>query len=229
MADEVVQTQTEPPLGNDASARSQDGTILNQATKPETPETKPTSTETVKPEEKAAEGEKKPEAKTDGPPETYAEFKVPDGYKLDEAVSKEAGELFKEAGLTQDQAQKMVDLYVREAQKAFAQPLETYEAMKTDWRNEVVKDPKLGNGTDLLPDVKAGLGRMIDAIGGEAATAFRDAMALTGAGDHPAVIRGLYALAQLVTEGRPVKAGAPVTPKQAQPPTGAKALYPNLS
>jgi len=46
-------------------------------------------------------------------PAEYAEFTVPDGVKLDDALLAEAAPVFKELGLTQEQAQKLVDFQAR--------------------------------------------------------------------------------------------------------------------
>ena len=162
-------------------------------------------------------------------PEAY-EFKVPEGVKLDPATLEKVTPIFKEAGLSQEVAQKLMTAHIEQLQAAAKGPQEVYEKLRTDWRNEVVGDKALGDGTGLKPEVKATLGRAIDSMGGEAAQAFRQAMELTGAGDHPAVIRGLYAMAQLLTEGRPLKAGGPVPVSSPdKPASAAKAMYPNLA
>lgn len=74
-----------------------------------------------------------------GVPEKY-EFKVPEGQKLDEAAVKEATEVFRDLGLTNEQAQKLIDLdFKRQAAsaKAFKEQTET-------WVKEVKDDPDVG-------------------------------------------------------------------------------------
>ncbi len=49
-------------------------------------------------------------------PDTYADFVMPEGVELDSALLTEAAPLFKELGLTQDQAQKLVDFQAKQVQ-----------------------------------------------------------------------------------------------------------------
>jgi len=151
---------------------------------------------------------------------------------LDEKFSGEATAVFKELGLTQDQASKLVKLYMDRAVHDYEAPYRRFEEMQTEWRGKVVSDPALGDGADLKPEVKATLGRAIDSMGPQLATEFRQVMADLGAAVHPVVIRGLLAMAQQATEGRPVRGGGPSPVGQSAPgsrPSAAKSLYPNLA
>lgn len=219
----------EQPLPNSPEARTTDGTIKDQAlTTPETKTEIQPSTDT-KTETKAESTETKTETK-DGPPEKY-EFKAPEGYELDEKLIEKASATFKELGLTQAQAEKLVEMYNEKAMEAAEGPYKKFEEIRTGWRNEVLSDPVMGNGTELKPEVKATLGRAIDSMGAKEAAAFREAMELTGAADNPAVIRGLLALGKAVTEGRPVTGAGPAKTGQTAPgqsKSAAQAMYPNL-
>jgi hypothetical protein len=219
-------TQTPPTeaLGNSPEARNPDGSLKESAPVQETkPETKP--------EAKPAEDEKS-DAKP-GAPETYAEFKAPEGYTLDEATVAKATPIFKELGLSQDQAQKLVDFYGDLSREAAEEPFKAYEATRNGWRDEVIKDATLGNGKDgLKPEVQARIQKAIDILPPADATALREALTLTGAGDHPAFIRAFNALADRLTEGSPVTGRGPSPHGQSASgqgrPTAAQALYPNL-
>jgi hypothetical protein len=169
-----------------------------------------------------------------GAPEAYAAFKVPDGFSLDEKVLTEASATFKELGLTQDAAQKLVDMHIRQAQEAAEQPYKAYTEMREGWRKSVLADPIVGNGADLKPEVKQTIARMYDVVGDtKLVTEFKEAMDMTGVGDHPAFVKLLYSLAQRATEGRPVAGTGPTPASQAAPgaavrPNPAQAIYPNL-
>lgn len=170
----------------------------------------------------------KPDAAA-GPPEKY-EFKVPDGFTLDETVSKEAGELFKGMGLTQEHAQSLIDFYATKAVEASNAPYKTYSDMRAGWVDAVKADPEIGG---KLPEVKLTVARAIDGLGDpKLAADFREAMDLTGAGDNPAFIKAFYKLAQKVAPGTHVAAGGPSTFGQARPGgapgSAAKAMFPNL-
>lgn len=216
---------SEAPLPNSPEAREPDGTLKPAPTLVSTTPEPETKTEPKPPQ--ASEPEAKPEPQA-GVPEKY-EFALPKGQELDEKFAGEASAVFKDLGLTQEQAGKLVKLYGDRIAGIVAGPQKAYEDMRTSWRNETTADPTLGNGTDLKPEVKAVLGRAIDSMGALAAP-FREAMDLIGAGDHPAVIRGLYALAKRVGEGTAVKGNGPAPVKDPAKPTSvAHALYPNLS
>lgn len=220
---------SEAPLPNSPEAREADGTLkpaptLTSASSETTKETPP-STDTTK---ETPEPEAKVEGEKPAVPEKY-EFTAPEGQELDEKFTGEVSAIFKEAGLTQELAAKLNKLYNDKIAGLAAAPQQAYEQMRTGWRNETTSDPTLGNGTDLKPEVKAVLGRAIDSMGAAAAP-FREAMDLIGAGDHPAVIRGLFALAKRVGEGTAVKGNGPAPVKDPAKPTSvAHALYPNLS
>ncbi len=233
---------SEAPLANSPEARTEMGDIKDAANNRLAPPTETTQTtdttdqtkkdttstdKTTQSAEGTKEGEKKP---TEGVPEKY-DLKAPEGYELDAKMMEAAGGIFKELGLNNDQAQKLVDFYTKTTLEAADSPYKKFEEIRTGWRNEVVGDAELGDGSDLKPEVKATIGRAIDAMGPKLAADFREIMHTTGAGDNPTIIRGILALAKQATEGRPVKGGGPSPLGQgntAKPPTAAKALFPNL-
>jgi|SRR5581483_8205241 len=229
MADEPNPTPTPAPVqGNDPAARTPTGEIKDHlSATPSTTEPKldpSTATQAAKPADpKAAE---KSEASV---PDKY-EFKAPEGYELNAKLVEEATPIFKELGLTQEAAQKLVDFYA----KAAAEPERLMTEMRSGWRDEVIKNPALGDGKDnLKPEVRANISRAIENVGdAKAISAFKEAMDLTGVGDHPAIIAGLNALGKQLAEGTLVRGGAPSSAGQTAPnapkPTAAQALYPNL-
>lgn len=228
---DVTQSQdapTQTPLANDPTARTSEGTIKDQQASQtsSTPEpTKPASTEAPKPSV-AADAKATPE----GAPEKYEPFKAPEGFEIDAPTSEKASAVFRELGLSQAQAQKLVDFYAQTSADAAAEPYKQYETMRNGWRDQVVKDPTLGDGTGLRSEVKATIGRAVDSLPAEVARDFRAAMDLTGAGDNPAFIKAFYNLAQRLGEGTAVRSGAPapVRAPGAAPKSAASALYPNL-
>lgn len=225
--------------------RTADGTIANQgqtttaaATTPQTsttPETPPT-TETKTDDKTLINQEGKSlanqtQAEATGAPEAYAAFKVPEGYTLDEDIAKEAGALFKERGLTQEQAQKFVDFYVAKTNEAVNAPYEVWRETQAEWVKQVKADPFLG---PRLSNVTNTISKAIDLISKDnpkLAEGFRQVMDFTGAGNHPAFIRMFYEMASRLTEGTHV-AGTGPSPagqrREGQRPTAAQAMYPNL-
>ena len=213
---------TIPASGNDPTARTTDGTIKDQsATQPITsPQSEPKTDGTDTPDT-----DPKPTA-----PEAYT-FTAPEGQQLNQQFLDEATPIFKELGLDNAKAQKLVDTWNKLAKSESDLSVEAVNRMREGWRTEFTKSD-LGSKVD---DVKASVGRMKDAIFANDAVgrkAFEDAMDLTGAGDHPAVIAAWYKASQKFTEGTHVSGGKPSplgqrAPGEA-PKSAAQRMYPNL-
>lgn len=245
---------SEAPLMNDAAARTPTGEILDQQTPPSPQTTTPTTTETpattpsiqtadgtppapTPPADKPADGTK-PSDPALGAPAEYAAFKAPDNYTLDPKALESALPIFKELGLTQEAAQKLVDVQIARELAIAKGPQDAYEATRKDWQAKTNADPELSKavsgGKTGLEAVKLDIGRAINALGDEGLIKeFKTAMDITGAGDHPAFVKAFWKLSQLVGEGKHV-AGAGPSPKGQEapgtkPPSPAKALYPNLA
>lgn len=233
---------TDVTQGNQDELRTDQGTIKDQTTPP-TDTTSTTPPKDAKSDDKASdiktEGDgkdksvlnqddkKKDEAKT-GAPEKYEDFKLPDGVTLEGETLTAATTLFKELGLSQEAAQKLVDFHAKQITEAEEGPVKFWLKQQEDWKKEIAEDPKLG---PRLPEIKTSFARMLDSIGdAELAKNFREAMDYTGAGNNPAFIRMMDKISSMFTEGKPVQGTKPAPvrePGKAAGP-GAAALYPNL-
>lgn len=224
---------SEQPQVNEAEARSPTGELLNQSqTQSTTPDT---TTQETKPETKLdteIKPEVKPEAKAPtGAPEKYEDFKLPEGVELKGDVLTSAQELFKGLGLTQDAAQSLVDFHTKQLTEAASAPVTAYNEMREGWKTAAAADPDIG---PKAAAIKETLGKAYDTLGNPKLVAdFKDAMNLTGVGDHPAFIKVLNAWATQVIEGRPVRSGGPSEHGQSdkgqqQRPNVAQGMYPNL-
>lgn len=243
---------TEAVQPNSDAARTETGELkpslssppTTTATTPPTPPTPPAteskedqtkSTTESKPDDKPKtllnQEEKKEDDAAKGAPETYAAFKVPEGFEIDEATNKEIGGLFKKMNLSQENAQELVDLYSKRMIDAQRAPYDHWKKTNDDWVAEIKADPELGS---KIPEVKATIAKALDGLGSPQLTqAFKDAMELTGAGNNPAFVRAFYKLSKLVTEGTHVSGNGPSRFGQSangvvERPTPAKAIYPNL-
>lgn len=244
MSDTSNPTLTPPPstpLPNDAAARSPTGEILEPSQiKPTTtppaqtlnPDGTPAPTSTSNPQD--------PPKPTDSAkaPDAYTAFTPPEGYTLDPKAIEAATPIFKELGLTQDQAQKLVEFHSKQMIDAAKGPETAMTTMRNDWQAKAKSDPDMakavnGNATGL-DAVKLDMSRALNAIGDPALAAeFKQAMDLTGAGDHPAFIKTFWKMAQFITEGKHVAGAQPSPHGQQAPgttarPSAAQALYPNL-
>jgi hypothetical protein len=111
--------------------------------------------------------------------------------------------------------------------------------MRASWREGITKDPAMSG---KLESIKTDIGRMKDAIfavsrdnpkGAEDRIAFEEAMNLTGAGDHPAIVKAWWRASEAFREGQHVSgSGASphgqVPPGESVRPSAAAAMYPNL-
>lgn len=121
--------QGAPAEGNaeKQDAQSQ-GTLMSEAQDGETP--------------KEGDQEKKPEEeKPKGAPESYEDFKAPEGAEFAEPVMTAFKGVAKELDLSQDQAQKLIDTMTPVMQKRY---LENIASISAEWRQRTEADPEIG-------------------------------------------------------------------------------------
>lgn len=239
MTDETLTTEAptptppSPATTQPGPTRTPEGTIKDQTTGQTPPTSAPTSTKEASSTTTPAEGESPfNKSAAQGAPDKYEDFKVPEGYTLDETMSKEATELFKGMNLSQAQAQQLVDLYVKRTTEAFEAPFKAYVDMKKAWTDEVMKS----YGKDIEPGGKhfRSVGNLLANLGPDLEPAFREAMDVTGVGSHPAFVRAFIKLAELLGEGTPTAQGrgpSPLGQTQSgavERPSAAAAIYPHL-
>jgi hypothetical protein len=159
--------------------------------------------EALDPEEKRAAYEKLSEADrkalgiVDPSRPTYTEFKLPEGATVDEASMKAASDLFADSGLTQEQAQKFIDLATAREQAAAKAGVQAFVELQNKWVSEVKADPDIGG--DKLDATLASAARAIDRL---AVPGLREALDLTGGGNHPAVVKAFARVGQMISEDR---------------------------
>lgn len=164
-----------------------------------------------------------------GAPETYADFKLPDGFAFEGKTLDDARALFKELNLPQEAAQKLVDFQAARDAAGRDANMRAINEMRAGWRDAVKADPDLGPNLDkVLVNIGRAYTRMDPAVVND----FKAAMDLTGAGDNPAILKGFNAFATLINEGTHVAGGGPspagqTPPKSPARPTAAQAMYPN--
>lgn len=221
---------SEQPQVNEPEARTPEGELKNQT--PEQNQNGSPELE-IKPETKPdikAEGEVKPEVKP-GAPDKYEDFKLPEGIELKPDTLASAQELFKDLGLTQEGAQSLVDFHTQQMTEAASAPVNAYNEMREGWKAATAADPELGPKQKAIQE---NLGKAFDTLNNPKLVAdFKEAMNLTGVGDHPAFVKVMNAWATRVVEGRPVRSGGPSEhgqndKGQNQRPSVAQGMYPNL-
>jgi hypothetical protein len=169
-------------------------------------------------EVKPPEGDKPPEG--EAPKFDPAALKPPEGIeKFDDGTVEKIAPLAEKHGLSTEAVQDFVNLHFDILKQAAQAPYQAWDAMQTKWVDQVKADPELKD-TDA---VAAAVGKVFDNPNyGDPEV--RKALALTGAGNNPAIIRTFYRMAKALNEGGPVAA----QPGGSKPPLGAGAMYPHL-
>lgn len=143
----------------------------------------------------------------------YTDFKVPDGYTLTGEHADKFKTLAKEMSLTQEQAQKLVDL---DAQKSLAH-VETLKQASTSWLAAAKTDKEIGGDTF---DVNLGIAnKALEAFG---SPEFRKMLDVTGFSNHPEVIRTFYKVGKAISEDGFVPGG-----KANAGGSDARGMFPN--
>lgn len=155
---------------------------------PATPDPAPTSGDPA-PEPKkdgdAAPAEPQADQAKPAVPETYT-FQLPEGMKADEALVGKVSPVFKELGLTQEQAQKVAHVYAEHVAAQEKARLDQLAADHETWKGETLKlEEKTRDAAQRLY-TKLGWKPLFDKLAAEGHPTY--------VFDHPEVIKGLAAV-----------------------------------
>ena len=180
---------------------------------------------------KADEEAAKKAKEIDGEPEAYSDFTFPEGYEQDESLISEFSPLAKEAGLSQEMAQKFVDLQVKSLQSVtdpafiadsvLAAQDDIVKAQKEQWQADLKADETLGgsNLSDTMTHANQALTQFGDAD-------LRASLKDSGWSSNPNFIRMLSKIGKAVSEDS--FGGAP-SGGENQNKTAADTLYPDAN
>lgn len=157
---------------------------------------------------------------SDLPPDTYADFVMPEGVQLDETALAAADPLFKELGLTQENAQKVIDLYAKQVQAGSQSQTEAFNQLKSDWREQSKNDKEFG-GDKFDENVKVGQ----FAITKYGTPELKQLLEDHGLGNHPEMIRFMVRVGRTLNEDVPGSSGAATSQAQDRVST----LYPKAN
>jgi hypothetical protein len=171
------------------------------------------------------EKQKKEQAKAEAEkanviPEKY-EFKLPEGMEMDTTLLSEVEPIFKEIGLTQDKAQKVIDAYVAKVLPSYVkQQTATWEAQKASWVESVKADKEIGG--DKFAKAVEDANRVLNTLGTpELKKAFND----YGLGNHPEFVRVFSRMAANMKEDGIIQPDATVNKKPTSLTEMANAFY----
>lgn len=198
----------QPADGGAAPAPSEPSAPAADPVKPEGDKPQP-GTEGDKPhDDKPADGEKpadKPddkEQKQEGAPEKY-EFKPAEGQELDTAALEQFEPIARELNLTNEQAQKMVDLYGTKIMPMVQkQQAESWQKTTEQWAADVKADKEIG-GDKLTANLSAAQ-RALEQFGDPELKEYLDS---TGLGNHPALVKAFIKVGKAMSEDKVVTGG----------------------
>lgn len=143
------------------------------------------------------------------PPETYT-FTPPEGVEIDAKAVELATPVFKELGLTNDAANKVVGLYASQilpgvVTQVQSQVLTDFGLVGFDkWSEQALVDPRLGGAPgkpiseERLGQVMADVARFRDTFGTPELTALLDSTTL---GNHPEILAAFASAGKAIGEG----------------------------
>lgn len=158
-------------------------------------------------------------------PEAY-ELTAPEGMTIDTDLLAEATPIFKEAGLSNDQAQAILpaakSLMEKTQQSTIQGVIDAGNQQRKAWLDAAKADEQIGgNKWDASLGSAA---KALDALGHPEGSEFRTALNETGFGNHPEMIRIFARIGEMVGEdGDFVRADAGVPVNE----PAWKRLYPN--
>ncbi|ELH6290415.1 peptidase [Escherichia coli] len=152
-------------------------------------------------EEKPADGDKqadKPEdeeQKQEGAPEKY-EFTAGEGVELDSEALEQFEPIARELNLTNEQAQKMVDLYGTKIMPMVQQQqAEAWQKQTEGWAETVKADKEIG-GDKLTANLSAAQ-RALDQFG---TPELKEYLNATGLGNHPDLVKTFVKIGKAMSE-----------------------------
>lgn len=156
-------------------------------------------------------------------PDTYAFSNLPEGYTLDDQAVGQWSGVFKELGLTQEQADKLVQMDAQRVlagnQAAEQQAAQARQQQMDTWVGDLKKDPQFG-GANFEANVEVA-NKALSAYGTpELTTMLRE----SGLGSHPEVVKFFHKVGKELQEGSLHRATTTV-PAQ----TWAQRMYPDLN
>ena len=200
-----------PAPAAEAPAPAADGTVLTPPAPAAAPAPDATKTpEQIQQEADAAAKAKAAEATPDGAPEAYADFTLADGFEMDGEILESFKGLAKELNVSQEKAQKFIDLQSQLATKQAEAYQAAVVAQGQQWAAEIKNDPELG-GENYDKSV-ANAVKVIQAFGDKSLSHLLNE---SGLGNHPALFKFCHRISAAISEDKFVLPGSQTdTPKE---------------
>lgn len=181
-------TASQHSIGNQATA---DALYGDQQQAPESKDQQAVDAANTDKTEGNKDGQQTDGDKPQGAPEQY-DFKPPEGKQFDAEIIGNFSEIAKELNLTQDAAQKLVDVM---GPKIAERQLAQIEAVRNEWANASQTDKEFGG--DKLNENLAVAKKALDSFG---TPELRSLLQESGLGNNPEVIRFMYRAGKAISE-----------------------------
>ena len=183
---ETQTTQTELPSQTAENGETQQTSLVSQT------------------EEKKEEGTSTEKTSTFTPVEAK-DLQFPEGFQADEKLVPDFLAITNKHSLSAEAVNELVALQARATKEASEAGSKLWSDTTEQWKKEVQDDPKIG-GQALEGNLR-NISKLLDAYGEDAAKV-REAFDVTGAGNHPAIVRFMVWAASQLNEGTSVS-GSP--------------------
>jgi hypothetical protein len=150
-------------------------------------------------------------------PEKY-EFKYPEGYQVDETALGEYSAAFKELGLTNEQAQRLVDMDAKRSTSSTEAAVAAHKQQVETWVGELKSDPEFGGAK-----FEANVGIANSALAAFGSPELTQFFKETGLGNHPLLVKTFHKIGTQLGEGSIHK----TTSNQPAERSIAERMYPN--
>ena len=138
-------------------------------------------------------------------PLAIEDITLPDGFEMPEEIGSSFLELINSPPESRAEfANSLIGFHTSLLESVAGEYAQQWEQTQETWRAEVRALPEIG-GQNLQTSM-AEIAKVLDRYGDKEA---RDALAMTGAGNHPALVRLFHKIAKDVNEKPPVQGGAP--------------------
>lgn len=132
---------------------------------------------------------------TQGAPESYEAFTMPEGMEADTALIEGISPVLKKLGLSQEGAQELIDAYNTKIQADIVADQTASSDMITGWKNELMNDAEFG-GTKFQENA-AIANKAIKEFG---TPALLEMLQATGISNHPEMVKFAHKIGSLISE-----------------------------
>lgn len=155
-------------------------------------------------------------------PETY-QFNVPEGMEIDQGMADAAGPVFKELGLSQEQADKLVGVYASQLNAQAEAAGDAFKQQQEGWAKELKDDKDFGG--DKYEENSQIAFEAVKKFAGDDLNELTELLDNTGVGNFPPLVRMFHRIGLAVKEDTPGGQTAPAGQEKSR----EEKLYPSQS